>query len=310
MAPKPKNAPEQNVLRFVTPVWAANVLKNHNKHNRALRDKDVKEIAALIRAGRFPTTAQGLAFDVDGDLLDGQHRLAGIVLANQGIWLYVATGCPKEYEVNGVMVPAWAYYDAGKARTNSQLLAKDGVKNAKGVSAVVRSLANWVVGTDGWVSLSMAKMETIRYLLPESVNEIVSIGVSGKINRPQAAILAPIVFYHTVRPKAALEFINKICNMNGVPEGDSTYALASWNMKHPGQLSRGRYANTGCRVCASAIMHFDKGVPVYKLHDAVEHSTWLKLLNWELCQAIQLAYDGQPKPKPLLRLARKFLNRA
>ena len=79
---------------LVTPETAAEMLK-HNTGNRILRPAAIATMAAQMRAGQWTTTHQGIAFDADGNLLDGQHRLHAIVKAGAPILLAVSRGVPS-----------------------------------------------------------------------------------------------------------------------------------------------------------------------------------------------------------------------
>ncbi len=50
-----------------------------NQINRPVRPKHVEFVARQLREGRWRETHQGIAFSPEGDLLDGQHRLMGLV---------------------------------------------------------------------------------------------------------------------------------------------------------------------------------------------------------------------------------------
>jgi len=75
-------------LTFVTPDIAKEWL-SANQQNRKLKKKVAERIADDIKNGRWLITHQGIAFDVNGMLRDGQHRLYAIVLANVGVWMNV-----------------------------------------------------------------------------------------------------------------------------------------------------------------------------------------------------------------------------
>lgn len=58
----------------VTPEMAAKWLEG-NVLNRPLKQAHVDRLAREMAAGRWRLTHQGIAFDVSGCLIDGQHRL-------------------------------------------------------------------------------------------------------------------------------------------------------------------------------------------------------------------------------------------
>ena len=83
---------QQNVVITITPQMAVEWLERHNTTNRDRKPSVVSQYARDLLAGRWPVTHQGIAFDWNGELIDGQHRLAAIALANVSVQMYVATG--------------------------------------------------------------------------------------------------------------------------------------------------------------------------------------------------------------------------
>jgi hypothetical protein len=97
---------------IVYPKDAALMLET-NKTNRPVRKSWVDWLAKTITDGEFITTHQGLAFDVTGRLIDGQHRLLACIKADKPIKVQVTRGLPVE---------AWFALDQGVLRTNSDIL--------------------------------------------------------------------------------------------------------------------------------------------------------------------------------------------
>lgn len=67
-----------------------------NVHNRPLRQGQVDFFVNLIKNEDFKLTHQGIAFDENGKLADGQHRLWAIAEANIPVQMYVTRGLPEE----------------------------------------------------------------------------------------------------------------------------------------------------------------------------------------------------------------------
>lgn len=82
-------------LETITPEIAKEYLR-HNVGNRLLRAKYVEQIVRDIKAGEFRTTHQGIAFDANGNLIDGQHRLTAIALAGIPVQMMVTRGVSEE----------------------------------------------------------------------------------------------------------------------------------------------------------------------------------------------------------------------
>lgn len=102
----------RTLLQFITPEIAANFL-THNVVNRPIRMNWVHELAAMLINGEFLLHHQGICFDVNGNLSDGQHRLLAIIESNTGAWLNVTYDAPVEGVV-GV--------DVGKKRNYADIL--------------------------------------------------------------------------------------------------------------------------------------------------------------------------------------------
>lgn len=84
-------------LMEVTPVMAAKWLADYNRpDNRPLSQLVARQYAAEMREGRWALTHQGPAFDTSNQLLDGQHRLAAIVIADVTVPMYVTFGADPD----------------------------------------------------------------------------------------------------------------------------------------------------------------------------------------------------------------------
>lgn len=83
------------VFELVDPTTAKRYLQA-NVHNRDLRDARVRTHAATLMREEWRATPNGIGFDTDGRLIDGQHRLSAIILADTPALLIVARGLPPE----------------------------------------------------------------------------------------------------------------------------------------------------------------------------------------------------------------------
>lgn len=116
----------------ITPAIAAAYLEM-NKNNRAIRKKVVDAYARDMANGEWVVQHQGIAFDVDGNLVDGQHRLQAVIKAGVPVQMMVTRGLEKN-SVEGI--------DQGAKRSFSDVLtmqhpeANVHLKNTKLVSAI------------------------------------------------------------------------------------------------------------------------------------------------------------------------------
>lgn len=83
---------------LVTPNMAKEWLE-HNPNNRPIKMQTVESFVRDMKDGKWLLTHQGIAFDRDGNILDGQHRLTAIALSGVSVMMTVFTDLPREYMV-------------------------------------------------------------------------------------------------------------------------------------------------------------------------------------------------------------------
>ena len=94
---------------LVTPAMATKFLR-HNTHEnqRKVRQTHVEYLAEQITLDRWYRTSEGIGFAEDGTLIDGQHRLMAIVLADKPAWLLI---------VGELDLESFVAHGRGKVRT-------------------------------------------------------------------------------------------------------------------------------------------------------------------------------------------------
>ena len=114
----------------VTPELASGWLSQSNNSNRSLSHHTVSKYASDMAAGRWVATHQNaIAFYEDGDLADGQHRLAAVCKSGASVNMVVAYGLPRS---------AATAIDQGRARKMSDVMAISGaIEGGKYASATV-----------------------------------------------------------------------------------------------------------------------------------------------------------------------------
>jgi hydrogenase maturation factor len=70
-------------LQVITPKEATKIIEKSNIDNRKVRLHHVEWFSNLIKKGEWVLTHQGIAFDVNGRLVDGQHRI--LAIAKSGV---------------------------------------------------------------------------------------------------------------------------------------------------------------------------------------------------------------------------------
>ena len=80
-------------IETITPALATEWLDKHNSVNRKISEPTVQSYAMDMKNGRWTLTHQGIAFDTEGNLQDGQHRLWAIVFSGITLEMMVTRGC-------------------------------------------------------------------------------------------------------------------------------------------------------------------------------------------------------------------------
>jgi hypothetical protein len=116
-------------VETITPEKAVKYLE-YNPHNRSITKSAVNRYLEAMLKGEWWLTGQGIIFDEDGNLLDGQHRLTACIEA----------GVPFITSVTrGINAEAWKKMDMGKSRTDGHRAQAAGYANANRVAAAART---------------------------------------------------------------------------------------------------------------------------------------------------------------------------
>lgn len=118
-------------LETVKPERAREYLSLNTAGQRRLSPFRVKRYATDMKSGRWGLTHQGIAFNENGDLIDGQHRLAACAESDTAIDFLVFRNVPSS---------SFTYLDQGRARTSADALrsaGKTSVHQTRGVGGTV-----------------------------------------------------------------------------------------------------------------------------------------------------------------------------
>jgi hypothetical protein len=117
-------------IMTVTPKLAAEWLKS-NHSNRPRNRRYVYEVCRALENGTFQTTHQGIAFDDQGRLRDGQHRLTAIVETGIAVKMLVTTGLTEEQLL---------VIDDGRRRTFFDVLSMTGNASSRFCGSVAKEM--------------------------------------------------------------------------------------------------------------------------------------------------------------------------
>jgi hypothetical protein len=134
-------------LEKVTPAKARTWLET-NVDNRKIAPTVVSRYALDIIMGHWDLS-QPIYFDLNDNLIDGQHRLLAVVEADKPVEMFVGRGFDPKVKV---------VLDTGRRRTFADLLHWMGEKNTNHLAACVRMSWQWqngyIYSSKGWGTFS------------------------------------------------------------------------------------------------------------------------------------------------------------
>lgn len=120
-------------IEEVTPEIASKWLLR-NTGNRHVRQGHLEGLVRTMEGGSWAFNGDSVCFDVEGVLIDGQHRLMAVVRSGVPIWVVV---------VRGLQAHSQDTIDLGAEREVGDQLQLRGVKSARARAAVAGLLVRW-----------------------------------------------------------------------------------------------------------------------------------------------------------------------
>jgi len=215
----------------VTPAMAAEWLTNRNNHNRKMSASRVATYIAEMRRGDWQYNGDPIRFDINGTLLDGQHRLSAVVGAAVTARFVLATGLPTESQDT---------MDQGGKRNVNNMLDLRGVANPNHVAAVGQMC--WGYANDRLSGAATWKRGTPAQVLPFIEEHLESlraaVGQSRSLRRMVTTSLAAAGTAYWVFARAdadaAREFWSPLLDGVGLAESSPILLLRSRLIREAG----------------------------------------------------------------------------
>lgn len=136
-----KNSNILTNIIMVTPEAAAVFLETNTKKNRRVVQSNVHKFSRDMADGTWRLSTDAIAFDTNGELINGQNRLHAVVKSGMTVPFLVMRNVPVE---------TFDVLDQGAKRTFANVLEGMGVVQANGVGATVKQVLSWEkTGTPG-----------------------------------------------------------------------------------------------------------------------------------------------------------------
>lgn len=216
------NKPEPSYIA-VTPETAERWLSG-NTVNRKLRERRVQQYARDMVAGRWHSSNDAIAFDPDGHLINGQHRLNAVARSGVTVVFLVVRNMPSE---------SMTTMDSGAGRSAGDALKFIGETHAPVLAAVTKLC---IIYTDGRIyrdnkTQAVSHGEILDFLerhptIRQSIAEV------GRAHRSIDAPTSPVIAAHWIISGVndfplATHYFHQLASRANEPEGSAVLAVDS-----------------------------------------------------------------------------------
>ena len=198
-----------------------------NVHNRALSQDRIRIYARDMAAGRWIYTGEPVAFDINGDLANGQNRLHACIAADVPFTTAVAYNLPLD---------AVRQFDTGKPRSAADVLKMErDSQSANNLAATIKVLAGWETGKiehcmsiSGGGRLDMSHSEIVAFADEHpDLDDHLTTGrwIAKQLKLPPSGCSASVYRLHHIDPEACADFAKRIIDGYTSGPGDPIVAL-------------------------------------------------------------------------------------
>lgn len=218
----------------VTPQLAAEWL-TLNRHNRPLREKVAQTYAADMAAGDWRWTGETVKFADDGTLIDGQHRLRAVVIADATVPMLVVTGLAPEAQQD---------VDRGVPRKFADVLKLRGENNAITLAAIVRRVHQWEAGfrrnlDTGATATTVAQMLRTLDARPELREISVEANrIAQNTDLPASVVGLCMWVFDALDPEDSRHFFARLTDGTGHSKGEPHLRTSPDPCRHKGRAWR------------------------------------------------------------------------
>lgn len=242
-------------IETVTPERAQELIDSNGDRNRKLRPGRVARYAADMRSGNWRMTGETIRLDEEGRLLNGQHRLAGVI----------ASGCSSVdmFFISGISSETMLVQDTGLPTSPEDWMpVENGAAVTKTMRAIIRVVAPAIANTISRDEI----IEVYQMLGEEHVQWAVAACSPGTIGR-KAPVMAALAIIRKLAPKRAALFAKRL-NEHDLPanctESSLHRALTTTNRRR----SHDNECALSLRAVVSAVRDKDMGVSkLYQIGD-------------------------------------------
>ena len=199
----------------VTPALAQRWLEKNHPSNRPVAWRRVEAFANDMRMGAWKLTHQGICFDAEGYLIDGQHRLQAVVNADVAVPMLV------------VRNRLGTYHDPID-RVGPRSVATIMGMTTRDVSSL-NTLRMLEAGCKVFSPMTLAEADAVIVRHQEAWEEIRKIPNRNKLTGP---VVAAIMWALPCGRERALEFMHRTATGEMIGRGNPIFAFRSWRERN------------------------------------------------------------------------------
>lgn len=272
----------------VSPEEASKYLDNHNERissgrfrQRSVSPNIVEKYAADMRAGNWTLCPSPIVFDVEGNLLDGQHRLEAVKKSGKTVPMLVSTGWPKEATNGSLKLGTIDTIDRGRPRSTANQLQIHGVSMATFVASTVNAVVRCCYGGHN-MPISYATTCTLlkSYGLQSHIEALTNL---GSVSLARGRLFGPLVFYRLTKPRKADEFARQFLNLD-FDKNSGPWLLGRY-WQDPQNMDKGQM--NFIRATCACLRIWDAGETKAYMRPGPESAEWLAETNPKFTEAVR-----------------------
>jgi hypothetical protein len=216
-----------------------------------------------MKRGYWALNHQPIAFDEEGNLLDGQHRLAAIVRSGKTIRMLVARNVPREFGSDGDKHFVQETIDGGKPRSiGDRINLSYGIANANMKSAVVSVLVNLCTGRN--FKLSPAVTYEIIKTYQSEIGAVIEARGYGR-GLVFAPVLGAFCFAAKVFKEETLQFESGYFGGENLVSSSPIYVFRNYMLNRQAWKGNGSYRGTCQRAALTSLMYYVQHLPLKRI---------------------------------------------
>ncbi len=213
----------------VTPAKALEYLATvDTTKQRPLKQPKVDNYAAAMAHGHWVVTHQGIAFDDDGNLCDGQHRLHAVVKSGVTIETQVTRNVAQKH---GELFTFDAIDQGVKRHIGEQLHVRHGIKQANIVASAARKIVQMCKRGKN-PNMSVANTVAVLGYYGKEINVCIPM-LSVTKGMTRAGILGPAAFALRAGGGPVRAFVEAVGNGENLKKGDPALAFRQHALNAP-----------------------------------------------------------------------------